>query len=100
MKTNSLHEAPGQYGTKAVVLDGHRYPVDPMSDEFDKLLMECFIAGKKKALARASHTKAAKAVPQTRKADSSRPSPRVVKSPAAGSAKPLPKKPKLAWKDA
>ncbi|TDU67266.1 hypothetical protein EI77_03468 [Prosthecobacter fusiformis] len=58
MKTSNLQEKQGEYQTKPVILDGHRYAVDPMSDSFTEVLVACFAEGKKKALARKAGLKA------------------------------------------
>lgn len=50
MKADTLQKRPDHSST--VKLDGHRYPVDPMSEEFTALLMECFHEARQEAIAR------------------------------------------------
>lgn len=58
MKKSTIHEEQGEYKAGQFKLDGHLYPMDPMSDDFTAALMGSFIAGKGKALAKAASSKA------------------------------------------
>lgn len=50
MKADTLQERP--HDSSTVKLDGHSYPVDPMSEEFTGFIAHCFLEAKKTALAR------------------------------------------------
>ena len=49
---------------EGTVVDGHVYRIDPTSEQFTKLLMQCFAAGKAKALAEADFGLQPEAAPE------------------------------------